>query len=754
VLQGTIDEFPLIDVLGILQARNKTGRLEIERQAGRGLIYVRLGEPYYAESSLTRSLIGQKLVEIGAITDMQLRKALDHQAESGERLGQILLTNGVISADDVAQAVISQIKDALADLLAWEAGEFRWETGAEVEVEVPLFGSGNGSTGEGSNPLAPHVVPIHTKEPDTGLDSAEPEAVVAHTDFPEGGTTMTGNEVTAKSIESVPEAGQDPSPEVVHSSSEVVEDAAVEAPEPKQAPVAELDAPTEPEPETEEAESEPEPETEEAESEPEPETEEAEPEPEPVAELNENEPEPVPVNEFDAQTEPEAEEADEADPEPVAEFDAQTEPEPEAEEAEEVQEAEPEPEDEVEETKNEVEETVPVYELHEDEEEDQDDESVSEAEPETEPVAEDGDAEPEETGLPLALAPVVHTEVPEQFHVPVIIRSQPAPELDEEFEAVFEATDRASFEVEPLPEPEAVAPSFDPTPAIAPVFGADAFTPIAPVAEFDHPTFVPDRSADPVFDHGNFEPLPENPEPLFGPVADTTDDLADEDSEPPFGPVAEPSDEPVDEAPDLPFEPVAETSDEPVVDALEPPYWPVETADEQDESLDDAPGSAFDPVALESPHEALDEAPAPPPHWPTETTDEQGEHVEQAPESAFTAVVETFDSTSPEPEVETPQPAFEMPFEHIIEPVVPDAPEPVLVEPQPAQMAPELPAADLMPVASPPPPPPEVNEPNALEDVPAEKAPDAPPGPVTPESLKDIKLDRSSLVRELSDLLR
>ena len=114
MLQGTLDEFPLIDVLGILKARNKTGRLDIERQAGRGLIYVRLGEPYYAESSLTRSLIGQKLVDIGAITEMQLRKALDRQAESGDRLGQILLTHGVISREHIASAVIAQIKDALS----------------------------------------------------------------------------------------------------------------------------------------------------------------------------------------------------------------------------------------------------------------------------------------------------------------------------------------------------------------------------------------------------------------------------------------------------------------------------------------------------------------------------------------------------------------------------------------------------------------------------------------------------------------
>ena len=228
MLKGTIDEFPLIDVLGILQARNKTGRLEIERQAGRGLIYVRLGEPYYAESSLTRSLIGQKLVDIGAITDMQLRKALDRQAESGDRLGQILLTHGVISGEHVAQAVISQIKDALADLLAWEAGEFRWEAGAEVEVEVPLFGATIGSAVEEANPLAPHVVPLNTEEPAAAPEEpAQPEAVTEQPDFPQGGTTMTGNEVTAMPIETSPDAGQE-SHEIAHSSPEIEDETEAE----------------------------------------------------------------------------------------------------------------------------------------------------------------------------------------------------------------------------------------------------------------------------------------------------------------------------------------------------------------------------------------------------------------------------------------------------------------------------------------------------------------------------------------------
>jgi hypothetical protein len=754
VLQGTIDEFPLIDVLGILQARNKTGRLEIERQAGRGLIYVRLGEPYYAESSLTRSLIGQKLVDIGAITDMQLRKALDHQAESGERLGQILLTHGVISADDVAQAVISQIKDALADLLAWEAGEFRWETGAEVEVEVPLFGSGNGTSSEGSNPLAPHVVPINAQEPDTGSDWAKPEAVVARTDFPQGGTTTTGNEVTAKPIESFPDAGQDPSPEFVRSSPGVVDDGAEEENEPE--PIYESRAQSEVDVENEIDETEPESELEDeiVETEPDPELEpvdeskEAEPEPElePVDESNETEPEPEleRVDESN-ETEPEPElegvdesnETDDDDEGEVAQLeDEEAEPEPVAGHDEPLEENEALAADN---------ENAPVTEAESEDENDNEHEPVAdydEGEPEgivsvsefdeneNQPMNDfdenEKENEPEPELSPSPLESEAPVETPDQFHVPRIIRSEPAPELDAEFEAVFEANTHASFDLEPLPEAVPETPYFDPRPVIDPVFGADAFTPIAPVTEFDHPTFVPDNtSADPVFDHVNFKPLPENPEQPLDPVAETPDDGVDV--------VPEPS-----------LEPVAESSDHVSFEALE-------------SNLDEAPEAPFGPVAENT--DENDEAPEAPLFGPVaENTDENDE----APEPPlFRPALETFDGAWPEPQTDAPAQVFEMPDEPATEATEPT--ELVATNLASVQMAHKMPAADLIPVASPPPPPPEVaeagavdqvHEDEAVDEVSDDEAPEAPPGPVTPDSLKDIKLDRSSLVRELSDLLR
>jgi len=398
LLQGTIDEFPLIDVLGILQARNKTGRLDIERRSGRGLIYVRLGEPYYAESSLARSLIGQKLVDIGAISDMQLRKALDRQADSGERLGEILLTHGLISREHIAAAVIGQIKDALSDLLAWETGDFRWEAGAEVEVEVPLFGALLDSADNGGSPLAPHVVPVAPEKPDDGTSGQQPQAQsVEQPSFRQTGATLHGSAVAAAQLKAAPDVESPPAPQL-----EVVE------------PPVEV--------ETEEV------------------TPEDEGRFEPVAEVQ-PEFDPEPVFEF----EPSAEAPQESDPEPAFDYEPSAEapqdsdPEPELVEA---PVAEPEPEPELVEAP--VAEVEPEPELVE--------APVAEVEPE--PVLSPAPSfEPISIASPIEIEDDAPSLPPDNDHHVEgwsngtrVIKSRPAPQLDEAFERVVETSSVPTFD--------------------------------------------------------------------------------------------------------------------------------------------------------------------------------------------------------------------------------------------------------------------------------------------------------------------
>jgi hypothetical protein len=138
VLQGTLDDFALTDVFRLLSAAQKTGRLDVVRQAGAGKVFFNGGDVYYAESSLVREPLGQKLVRSGALTEGQLRRALDEHASTGRRLGQVLLSSGTVSPKELEDAVRAQTEDSVFDLLRWERGKFVWEPGEEIDVEIPI----------------------------------------------------------------------------------------------------------------------------------------------------------------------------------------------------------------------------------------------------------------------------------------------------------------------------------------------------------------------------------------------------------------------------------------------------------------------------------------------------------------------------------------------------------------------------------------------------------------------------------------
>src|SRR5918992_1359001 len=138
MLRGTIDDFSLPDVFRLLSFTKKTGKLVVWRSAGDGKVFFRDGEVYFAQSSLKKEPLGQKLIRSGALTEGQLRKALDINASTGQRVGEILLDQEAITEEQLIGAVIGQIEDACFDLLRWELGEFDFEAHERFTVEIPI----------------------------------------------------------------------------------------------------------------------------------------------------------------------------------------------------------------------------------------------------------------------------------------------------------------------------------------------------------------------------------------------------------------------------------------------------------------------------------------------------------------------------------------------------------------------------------------------------------------------------------------
>jgi hypothetical protein len=138
VLKGTLDDFTLSDIFRLTALAKKTGRLEVERRTGSGRVYFRDGEVYHAESTKSQELLGRKLTRSGRVTEKQLRRAVIDQEQTGRRLGDILIEQGVVEEEQIEWAVRSQIEDGVFDLLRWDLGAFVWEPDVETEVEVPL----------------------------------------------------------------------------------------------------------------------------------------------------------------------------------------------------------------------------------------------------------------------------------------------------------------------------------------------------------------------------------------------------------------------------------------------------------------------------------------------------------------------------------------------------------------------------------------------------------------------------------------
>ncbi len=139
MFRGTLDDFTLPEILRMLAFSKKSGTLNVSRRAGTGSIVFSKGSVVYAETELSSSRLGQKLVGAGKISASQLRRSLDVQATSGERLGRILLAAAAVTKEDVETAVRSQVEEAAYELMCWEAGEFSWEPGApEADPEISL----------------------------------------------------------------------------------------------------------------------------------------------------------------------------------------------------------------------------------------------------------------------------------------------------------------------------------------------------------------------------------------------------------------------------------------------------------------------------------------------------------------------------------------------------------------------------------------------------------------------------------------
>jgi hypothetical protein len=133
-LRGTVSDYGLADVLQLIAAGARSGRLVVERPsegldislAAATVVDVRTGRP-------TDAALGARLVQAGLLTEDRLGWALAERAETGTSIGQLLSERGDVDPSTIAAQATLQRWDTLLAPFTWQEGRYSFREG-EVTV--------------------------------------------------------------------------------------------------------------------------------------------------------------------------------------------------------------------------------------------------------------------------------------------------------------------------------------------------------------------------------------------------------------------------------------------------------------------------------------------------------------------------------------------------------------------------------------------------------------------------------------------
>lgn len=112
------------DLLQWLSLGQKSGTLVISGRGVEKRIFFKEGRILSSASTDPREYLGQFLMSHGYITEDELKKAMEVQAQSQILLGKILVMINAISEDDLVRLMRLKAEESIYDIFLWPEGEF------------------------------------------------------------------------------------------------------------------------------------------------------------------------------------------------------------------------------------------------------------------------------------------------------------------------------------------------------------------------------------------------------------------------------------------------------------------------------------------------------------------------------------------------------------------------------------------------------------------------------------------------------
>src|SRR5216110_2337984 len=110
-INGSLRETTVTDVLQLLAMGGKTGCLSLTHRGTFASVFFDAGRVSYASIVNRRDRIGERLVQAGVITAVQLDLALNHQRQRPDsRIGDVLVEMALVTRDALEQQIRAQVE--------------------------------------------------------------------------------------------------------------------------------------------------------------------------------------------------------------------------------------------------------------------------------------------------------------------------------------------------------------------------------------------------------------------------------------------------------------------------------------------------------------------------------------------------------------------------------------------------------------------------------------------------------------------
>src|SRR5213082_1057966 len=117
----------------------KSGTLVVAHQSVEKKIFFRNGRVISSASTDPREYLGQFLMSHGYISEPELMKAMEVQAQSRILLGKILVMIDVITEEDLQRLMRLKAEEEIYDIFLWNEGDFSFIDDQLPDMEmIPL----------------------------------------------------------------------------------------------------------------------------------------------------------------------------------------------------------------------------------------------------------------------------------------------------------------------------------------------------------------------------------------------------------------------------------------------------------------------------------------------------------------------------------------------------------------------------------------------------------------------------------------